>query len=259
MNWSHLIRQSPGVQRWLPWRCALAAPLVQALRSLLMRRDRLNEIKIKAMAACRRWDLALGQQWVSRGWLAKPDDIFWLTFEEIEHALMIEGDAAVGLSSTVQARKDTYQTYIETKMPYRLPESQIPLIQLGVGLAPTAPTDVLVGLPISPGQTRGTILVLHHPDEFKKIADDIILVTPSTDPAWLPLLHLASGLIVEMGGLLSHGSVIAREYGLPAVANIVNATQLFRTGDTVLVDGSTGIVQILEFRQKPNVDGHNGL
>jgi pyruvate,water dikinase len=105
---------------------------------------------------------------------------------------------------------------------------------------------VLVGLPISPGQVRGTVLVLRHPDEFERVADDIILVTSSTDPAWLPLLHLASGLIVEMGGLLSHGSVIAREYGLPAVANIVNATQIFQTGDSVLVDGSTGVVQVLE-------------
>ncbi|MBI1876803.1 MAG: hypothetical protein HYR94_00945 [Chloroflexi bacterium] len=159
---------------------------------------------------------------------------------------MLEGDTGIGLSSTVQARKETYQTFAETSMPFSLPESQIPLIQLGVGLVTKATSDVLVGLPISPGQVRGTVLVLRHPDEFEQIADDIILVTPSTDPAWLPLLHLASGLIVEMGGLLSHGSVIAREYGLPAVANIVNATQQFRTGDSVLVDGSTGIVQLLE-------------
>jgi pyruvate,water dikinase len=250
VSWSSLISQASGLQRWLPWRCALAAPLVSALQSLLIRRDELNDAKTRAIAACRRWDLALGQQWVKRGWLAQPEDIFWLTFEEIERALMVEGDAAVGLSSTVQARKETYQTYAETKMPYRLPESQIPLIQLGVGLSSEPSSDVLVGLPISPGQVRGTILVLRHPDEFKQITDDIILVTPSTDPAWLSLLHLVSGLIVEMGGLLSHGSVIAREYGLPAVANIANATQQFRTGDTVLVDGSTGVVQLLEPAQR---------
>ncbi len=159
---------------------------------------------------------------------------------------MVEEEALLSLSSIVEARKETYRTYTETKMPFRLHESQIPLIQLGVGLTSAAPTDVLVGLPISPGQVRGTVLVLHHPDEFQKIAEDIILVTPSTDPAWLPLLHLASGLVGEMGGLLSHGSVIAREYGLPAVANIANATQQFHTGDSVLVDGSTGIIQILE-------------
>jgi pyruvate,water dikinase len=93
------------------------------------------------------------------------------------------------------------------------------------------------------------VVVVRHPDEFEKLADDIILVMPSTDPAWLPLLHLARGLIVETGGLLSHGSVIAREYGLPAIANIPQATQRFRTGDRVLVDGSTGVVQLLESSQ----------
>ncbi len=245
MTWSQLTSQATGFHRWLPWRCGLAALLVKLLRRLLLMRDELNSDKARAVAACRRWGLALGQKWVERGWLAQPTDIFWLTIEEIERTLMIEADAAI-LSSNVQARKETYETYAATKMPFRLNESQIPFIQLGVGLSAEIMSDVLVGLPISPGQVRGTILVLRHPDEFEKIADDIILVTPSTDPAWLPLLHLASGLIVEMGGLLSHGSVIAREYGLPAVANIVNATQIFHTGDSVLVDGSTGVVQLLE-------------
>jgi pyruvate,water dikinase len=246
VSWRTLIGQSQGFQHWLPWRYWLAAPFIRTLRHLLLMRDELNQARARAMAACRRWDLALGQRWVERGWLAQPADIFWLTLEEIERTLMVEGNAGIGLSSTVQARKETYQAYAETKMPFSLQESQIPSIQLGVGLLAETPSDVLVGLPISPGQARGTVLVLHHPDEFQRVADDIILVTPSTDPAWLPLLHLASGLIVEMGGLLSHGSVIAREYGLPAVANITNATQQFRTGDTVLVDGSTGIVQLLE-------------
>jgi phosphohistidine swiveling domain-containing protein len=246
VNWRSLIGEVQGVQRWLPWRCWLAAPFIRTLRRLLLMRDTLNSAKARAMAAFRRWDLALGQKWVERGWLAQAGDIFWLTLEEVERTLMLEGDTVIGLSSTVQARKETYQTYAATKMPFTLAETQIPAIQPGVGLQAEATSDVLVGLPISPGQVRGTVLVLRHPDEFQRVADDIILVTASTDPAWLPLLHLASGLIVEMGGLLSHGSVIAREYGLPAVANIVNATQIFQTGDNVLVDGSTGVVQILE-------------
>lgn len=252
ITWGQLWKQSTGLDRWLPWRLGLSTVLVGLLRRTLMNRDELNNIKAQAVAACRRWDLALGRAWVEQGWLLQADDIFWLTLEEIERALMVEEEALLSLSATVKARKETYRTYAETKMPFRLHESQIPLIQLGVGLTNAAPTDVLVGLPISPGQARGTVLVLHHPDEFQKIANDIILVTPSTDPAWLPLLHLASGLVVEMGGLLSHGSVIAREYGLPAVANIANATQQFRTGDSVLVDGSTGVVQILESLQDPN-------
>lgn len=250
VSWRSLVGQIKGIDRWLPWRFWLAALFVRTLRRLLGMRDQLNSAKARGMAACRRWDLVLGQKWTDQGWLARPDDIFWLTLEEVERTLMLEGDTAISLSSTVQARKETYQTYAETRMPFKVHESQIPAIQLGVGLQEQAASDVLVGLPISPGQVRGTVLVLRHPDEFERIADDIILVTPSTDPAWLPLLHLASGLIVEMGGLLSHGSVIAREYGLPAVANIANATQQFRTGDSVLVDGSTGVVQVLESASK---------
>ncbi len=73
-----------------------------------------------------------------------------------------------------------------------------------------------------------------------------ILVTPSIDTAWFPIFPQARGLIVETGGLLSHGSIIAREFRLPAVANIPDATNRFHDGDLVLLDGSTGLVQILD-------------
>lgn len=245
-TWSTLTRPGQGIDRALPWRRWLAALFINTLSRLLAMRDQLHAARAVAMAACRRWDLALGQRWAEKGWLEKPEDIFWLTLEEVERTLMVEGDTGLMLTSTVRARRETYRTYAETTMPFTLSESEISSIQVGLGPSPGPLSDVLVGLPISPGQARGTVLVLHSPDQFQKLAGDIILVTPSTDPAWLPLLHLASGLIVEMGGLLSHGSVIAREYGLPAVANIPNATRRFRTGDSVLVDGSTGVIQVLE-------------
>ncbi len=243
---THLADQATGVNRLFPWRRWLAAILVKFLRRLLRMREELNSLRGRAMSACRRWDLALAQSWVAKGWLARPEDIFWLTLEEIERTLMIKEDMGVTLTSIVQARKDTYQTYAQTEMPFSILESQIPYIQLGRGLSSETPSGVIMGLPISPGQIQGEIVVLHSPDDFEKLAGEIILVMPSTDPAWLPLLNLAHGLIVETGGLLSHGSVIAREYGLPAVANIPQATKRFRTGDRVLVDGSTGIVQLLE-------------
>jgi pyruvate,water dikinase len=199
------------------------------------------------MAACRRWDLALGHSWAEAGWLERSQDIFWLTVPEIEQAIMQETNAAVTLSSTIKARQDTYRSYANTKMPSHLKDSQLPSIQVGVGLSPDRPSDVILGLPISPGQSRGRVVVMRQPQELEpNFSDDIILVMPSTDPAWLAQLPFASGLIVEKGGLLSHGSIIAREYGLPAVANIPHATQRFRTGETVLVDGTTGIVQRLE-------------
>ena len=73
-----------------------------------------------------------------------------------------------------------------------------------------------------------------------------ILVPPSADTAWFPIFPKARGLIVETGGLLSHGSIITREFGLPAVADILDATSRFHDGDLVLIDGSTGLVQILD-------------
>ncbi|MDH3674340.1 MAG: PEP-utilizing enzyme, partial [Anaerolineae bacterium] len=246
-TWQNLTTSPTGLKRGLPWRYWLAQPLIALLRRLFRIRNEFDGTRARAMAACRRWDLALGHSWAEAGWLERSQDIFWLTVPEIEQAIMQETNAAVTLSSTIKARQDTYRSYANTEMPSHLKDSQLPSIQVGVGLSSDRPSDVILGLPISPGQSRGRVVVMLQPQELEPDSnDDIILVMPSTDPAWLAQLPFASGLIVEKGGLLSHGSIIAREYGLPAVANIPHATQRFRTGETVLVDGSTGIVQRLE-------------
>jgi pyruvate,water dikinase len=178
-------------------------------------------------------------------------NIFWLTIDELEQALIAGEAVGVKLPVIVEARKATYQTYAETPLPFNLQESQIFSIELGQGLL----ADVVVGLPISPGHIRGTIKVLHSPADFQPGQENIILVMPTTDPAWLPLLHSAAGLIVEMGGLLSHGSIIAREYGVPGVANIPQATKHFHDGEVVLLDGSTGVVQRLARADRSEVRG----
>lgn len=246
ITWRSVNRAAPLWTRLLPWRQLIARRLVHQLQKWLTVREDLHMYRAEAVAISRQWGLALGQHWVSKGWLAAANDIFWLSFKDIERVFMLSAKMGVTLKSLIEARRATYRSYADTDMPYTLTDSQIHTIRPGMGISTAAPTEVLLGLPISPGQIHGTVLVLNHPDEFEPIAEDIILVMPSTDPAWLPLLHLAKGLIVEMGGLLSHGSVIAREYGLPAVANIPQATKRFHTGDIVLVDGSTGIVQLLE-------------
>ncbi len=250
ITWQKLTIPPTGFNRLFPWRRWLTQPLIGMLQRLFSMRSELDDTRARAIAACRSWDLILGQKWAKQGWLEQPEDIFWLTLDEIERVLMIEQGGAVTLSSTVKARKETYQTYAKTQMPFYLKESQLASIQLGIGLSTESPSDVAIGLPVSPGQARGTVMVVHNPSEFEDISGkDVILVMPSTDPAWLALLSSAAGLIVETGGLLSHGSVIAREYGLPAVANIPKATQQFHTGDIVLVDGSTGVIQVLESSQ----------
>jgi pyruvate,water dikinase len=83
---------------------------------------------------------------------------------------------------------------------------------------------------------------MRDPSEFTSMKRGAILVAPATDPSWTPLFTLASGVIVEVGGVLSHASTIAREYGLPALANVKDATAVLRTGDRVLLDASGGMV-----------------
>ena len=243
--------QQDMLQSLSGWRRMLLQRIVNKLRHMLTLRLQLNDHRATGMAAIRNWNLKLGQQWVAEGWLEQTDDIFWLTLDEIERTFMVGTEVTVTLSSAVQARKETHQIYEKTNMPPSLKESQLSAIQLGLEITTESTSDVTVGLPVSPGQTRGTVTVVNRPDDVGQLPADTILVMPSTGPDWLPLLHLAAGLIVETGGLLSHGSVIAREYGLPAVANIPQATHRFQSGDKVLVDGSTGVVQLLEAAQPP--------
>jgi pyruvate,water dikinase len=102
----------------------------------------------------------------------------------------------------------------------------------------------IVGSPISPGRARGTARVLHQPDE-KSLAKGDILVARATDPGWTPLFASASAVVLEVGGVLQHGALVAREYGLPCVAGIPNVTSLIQDGSQIEVDGDNGIVRIL--------------
>ena len=103
----------------------------------------------------------------------------------------------------------------------------------------------LPGLPSSPGRVMGIARVLYSPQEGARLQPGEILVAPSTDPGWTPLFLLASGLVMETGGYLSHGAIVAREYGIPAVLNIPLATQRIPDGSSILLDGAQGVVHLL--------------
>ena len=98
---------------------------------------------------------------------------------------------------------------------------------------------------MGPGRVEGRVTVLDGPHQVDRVRPGDILVAPTLDPSWIPLFTLASGLVVEMGGTLSHGSIIAREYGLPTVVNLPGITRALRSGDRVLLDGGAGIVRRL--------------
>jgi pyruvate,water dikinase len=103
----------------------------------------------------------------------------------------------------------------------------------------------LAGVSISPGVARGRVKVLRHADE-KPLLPGEILVTRATDPGWTPLFIHAGGIVLEIGGALQHGAVVAREYGIPCVSGLTGATELLADGQLVEVDGTNGLVRALE-------------
>jgi len=114
------------------------------------------------------------------------------------------------------------------------------------GIKTATPTNdgVLTGMPVSPGVVEGTVHVVFDP-HASQLAPGEILVCPGTDPAWTPLFMAAGGLVMEVGGLMTHGSVVAREYGIPAVVGVHEATSRLKTGQRIRVDGSSGEVVVL--------------
>jgi phosphohistidine swiveling domain-containing protein len=227
------------------WRATMARPLFTRMAHLLALRRTLETLSARSVATTRRWGVTIGQRWQAQGWLVESRDIFWLTLGEIEQVLTAGAARAVSLAATVEMRRTQSETFRAMQPPLTLQPDNLEALQFGTESGKDAAV-VTIGLPVSPGQARGRVLVIDRPQQLAPQPDDVILVLPATGPEWLPLLHQAAGLIVETGGLLSHGSVIAREYGIPAVANIPYATRRYRSGDMVLVDGSTGVIQLLD-------------
>ncbi|MGK7883412.1 MAG: PEP-utilizing enzyme, partial [Crocosphaera sp.] len=102
------------------------------------------------------------------------------------------------------------------------------------------------GIGASCGEVEGYIKICHNLQQVVGITNDTILVIPYTDSGWGPLIANAGGIIAEVGGALSHGAIIAREYGIPAVMNIDHATEILQEGQRVKIDGQQGIIELLE-------------
>ena len=146
------------------------------------------------------------------------------------------------MQATVATRRNDYERERARK--------HIPRVLLSDGTdAEVALTSVdeggLRGTPASPGSVTGSARVILAP-QGARLEPGEILVAPSTDPGWTPLFLTAGGLVMEMGGMMSHGAVVAREYGIPAVVGVRGATERIASGDRLTVDGSTGVISMDE-------------
>jgi phosphohistidine swiveling domain-containing protein len=186
--------------------------------------------------------LSTGQKLVEAGRLTSADDVFYLHLPELK---VLGHDEAHDWQALIAERRATYERELRRK--------RSPRIMLSDGTtfydAPTAPVaedeNTLSGSPVSAGAVEGVVRVVLNPRGIQ-LAPGEILVCPATDPAWTPLFLAAGGLVMEVGGMMTHGSVVAREYGLPAVVGVQQATERLKTGQRVRVDGSSGKITILE-------------
>ncbi len=186
--------------------------------------------------------LKIGREFVAAGELNAPDDLVFLTFAEIKQFASKEKKDWKGL---VAQRRESYRR--------ELARSMIPRILLSDGrvfydgMSPSAANNgaSMVGDPVSPGCVEGLVRVVMDPRQAH-IQSGEIMVCPGTDPSWTPLFLTASGLVMEVGGMMTHGAVVAREYGIPAIVGVDRATTRLKTGQRIRIDGSTGAIIILD-------------
>ncbi|MBO1511039.1 phosphoenolpyruvate synthase [Metabacillus bambusae] len=178
------------------------------------------------------------EQLVQEGVIHEKEDIYYLTFEELHEVVRTNKlDYQI-----INKRKDEYKFY-EKLTPPRVITSDGEIIA-GEYKRENLPAEAIVGLPVSSGVIEGRARVILNMEDTD-LEDGDILVTLYTDPSWTPLFVSIKGLVTEVGGLMTHGAVIAREYGLPAVVGVENATKLIKDGQRIRVHGTEGYIEIL--------------
>lgn len=229
--------------RWLARNAREGAALREAAKSALV-----------SMAEPGRRDfLEIGCRLVASGKLDHQTDVFHLAWAELEMYLRGEWDGT-GARALVADRKARDAAWLaeEPEDVYVLDAEGRPAAMPGemeaVVAAPVwreGDGHVLAGIGVAAGRAGGVARVIRHPSEGHLLRDGDVLVAPSTDPGWTPLFLRASAVVTEMGGYLSHGAIVAREYGLPAVVNVPGLLRTVRSGQHLVVDGDAGTVTVV--------------
>jgi len=218
--------------------------LKRAKRHRLWRERNRFEL-MRGLSESRRWNLVLAERFAGRGWIEKPADYFFLELKEVG-AVMADASEAEMLKSIIAGRKGDYDAWRRLEMPLLMRESELmALMRRATSTMPVSSVTKLRGLCISSGLVEGEVVVIAGPSDFARMKQGAILVAPATDPAWTPLFTLAIGIIVEIGGTLSHSSI------LPALANVKDATKLLKDGDRVRLDAVNGTVEVLSHSNLP--------
>ncbi|MGI5916576.1 MAG: PEP/pyruvate-binding domain-containing protein [Anaerolineae bacterium] len=237
-------RHSLGVRRIryvLPvgWRWLFTRGLI-AYRRYSTWRENMKDRLMEGMALLRATFLEMGATFTREGQIDCVGDIFFLTLSEVEQ--LARGDRHDEVRTLVRERREQHRRWSERSVPDLIIGDEPDIMIPGDG--------VLSGIACCPGIAEGVARVLMEPEQAHELRPGEILVAPHTDPGWAPLFLTCRGIVTEVGGFLSHGATVAREYGIPTVANVRDATTRIASGDIIRVDGSTGQVIVCQSAAK---------
>jgi pyruvate,water dikinase len=207
-----------------------------------------------AWPALRRLALELGRRLTEAGSLDKPDDVFYLKSGELAAAstAQAEGVSRPELARLAQDRRTLREARKRLNPPASVPpDGRMKFGPIDMAMfepKPRSPStgSTLDGFAVSPGTVTALASVIRSPEEFDQMVPDTILVCTTTTPAWTPLFAQAKGLVTDIGGALAHGSIVAREYGIPAVMGTGVATRRIESGQRIRVDGDSGTVTLVD-------------
>ena len=195
----------------------------------------------------RRLLLELGKRLTQANAIGQADDVFWMEESELINAAaaLDAGETIIPYRNEVQKRKAEWKNQKRLTPPFALPQRMKPRITVWRGNTKSS-SSILKGIPCSPGRVTGTARVLSGPEDFALMQPGEVLIAAITTPAWTPLFAMASAIVTDVGGPLSHGSIVAREYRIPAVLGTGVATARITSGQLIEVDGDLGRVRILD-------------
>ena len=226
-----------GKHGWIKARLAGAA--ARRIRALAGLRETPKFTIIRSMGILRQLLLDSGRALAADGVLEQAEDVFFLTTAELQQ---LASGARGAWKPRIAARRAIYNREKQRRQAPRLLLSDGQVFYEGLGASNA--DGAITGSPVSPGVVEGVVHVVLDP-RGAQLAPGEILVCPGTDPAWTPLFLAAGGLVMEVGGLMTHGSVVAREYGIPAVVGVHQVTTRLKTGQRIRVDGTIGRVTVL--------------
>lgn len=217
------------------------ALILRSARTYLPLREDTKSAFLKIIDVARAAARILGEEAVSQGRTAQATDVFYLTVDELL------GPSEIRPWAAVPARRAWREQHQATRLPDVWVGRPVPTSALiGSGVA------FLQGLPVSPGVVEGTARVITDPTQREGLEEGDILVCHTTDPSWTPLFFLAAGVVIDIGGPISHGAIVARELGVPCVINTRTGTRQIRDGDQIRLDGTTGTVAITVKAEQPS-------